>query len=73
MAEKLADTEAFVESIRVHSKGVIGCVRHKKDIMISLTKEGDKNFYDFFLTQEQAESLLKELTQRINQNKSVEV
>lgn len=73
MENKMGKTEIDVKSIRAHSSGVIGCVRHNKDIMISynsnnVEKDSD-DIIDLFLTQEQAEDFLAELSQRVKANK----
>jgi hypothetical protein len=76
MSETMQKTEIDVKSIRAHDKGVIGCLKHKKDIMISYNsndseKDGSE-IIDLFLSQEQAEGLLEELKLRIEVNKREE-
>lgn len=58
----------IIGSIRAYDSGVNGCVRVKKDIMIAFCIQNDKNIYDIFLTQGQAESLLYELNRAIRNN-----
>lgn len=58
---KLSQTELLINSINVYDKGAIGCLRYKKHVMISYTKEGDVTIYDMFLDKETAESLHKKL------------
>ena len=45
---------------KVYDKGVIGCITHKKDLMITFSTD-NKNIHDIFLTQKQGRELLKEL------------
>lgn len=62
-----------VSYIGVHGKNCMGCQNNNRDIMICLQDERDlKNmiFNDWFLTQEQAEQLYKQLGEQINRNKS---
>jgi len=69
--------EGSLENIRVHDKGVNGCIRHKKDIMLSFQLEGDKStnglkdIHDIFLTTNQAEELLEGLKQKLETNKTI--
>jgi hypothetical protein len=59
-----------IKYIRVYDKGVFGCIRHKKDIMISICDP--TSIVDVFLTQTQAKQLLKDLEEEVNENKSGE-
>lgn len=58
---KLSQTEFLINSIQTFNREAIGCLRYKKHVMISFTKEGDKTIYDMFLDKETAESLYKRL------------
>lgn len=60
-----------IDYIRVYDKGVIGCLRNKKDIMISICGPNG-SIDDVFLTQTQAEQLLEDLKKEVNENKSGE-
>lgn len=68
--------EFLLENIRVHGR-VNGCVKHKKDIMISFQSEDDKvtngmkDIHDIFLTTKQAEELLEELKNKLEFNKQL--
>lgn len=62
---KLADSEMIVSSIRAYDRNANGCLRHKKDVMVSYTKEGSKTIYDLFLTRDQALAFHKELGRTI--------
>lgn len=62
---KLDESEIMVSSIVVNDKDCIGCIRHKKFIMISYQKEGGSTVYDLFLDEEQANSLYNELGKRV--------
>jgi hypothetical protein len=57
-----------VTSIIVFSKNVIGCQRHKKEIMITFKVENDNDIHDIFLTTEQAESLIAGLQKSLKIN-----
>ena len=61
-----------IDYVRVYDKGVIGCLRNKKDIMISICGPNG-SIDDIFLTQSQAEQLLKDLQKEVNENKSGEI
>jgi hypothetical protein len=67
-----SDAEIEIKNIRAHGNGCIGCKRHEKDVMISFTNTSEEKersrVTDLFLTQEQAELLLKELSIAVNQN-----
>ena len=62
----LSPTEAIADSVRVMA-GVIGTTRTARDVMVSFGTFSDPRtpagiqFYDMFLTWEQAENLHKEL------------
>jgi hypothetical protein len=56
-----------VRNINVYNKNCNGCVRHKKDIMMIINKEDEA--FDTFLTNEQAEKLIVDLTEKLMENK----
>ena len=65
--------ELIIESIRTYYRGVIGCKRHNRDIMIAFTHEAETEpnaVHDLFLTQEQAVDLLNDLKKSLGQNAS---
>lgn len=50
--------------VSVHGKDCVGCLRENKPIMLSLDgkdNNGDYKFLDAFLTNDEAELLIKEL------------
>lgn len=57
------------ENLQVHGNKCIGCIEHKKDIMISFDIEKNQYIHDLFLTTEQAERLISLLQQRLQENK----
>ena len=64
--------ELFPNGIRVNSKDCMGCLRHEKDIMITLINKIDTFTYDFtdvFLDNEQAEELIIKLQAMLERNK----
>lgn len=67
----MENTEHEVEAknVRAYDKNCTGCLRHQKDVMISFdsTEEG-YDIKDLFLTQDQAEFLLKELSEVVERN-----
>lgn len=53
---------------------VMGYIRFGGDIMVAMmSRNEDKsaNFYDFFLTNEQAERLAKEILKQVKSNKEI--
>jgi hypothetical protein len=63
--------ELIIKSIRTYYRGVIGCKRHNRDIMIAFTHEAETEpnaVHDLFLTQEQAVDLLNDLKKSLGQN-----
>lgn len=66
----LSPTEAIADSVRVMA-GVNGTIRTARDVMVSFGTVNDPRapagiqFYDMFLTWEQAENLHKELTEAL--------
>lgn len=64
-----------VVNVRVFDKFCNGCVRNKKDIMVSFEVTGDRKidenvlrWKDYFLTNEQASELILELQQQLFNN-----
>ena len=54
----------------VHDKGCMGCIRHKKDVLVVLVETADgKNSKDLFLSTEQAEKLVEQLQKVLERNK----
>jgi len=65
--------ELIIKSIRTYYRGVIGCKRHNRDIMIAFTHEAETEpnaVHDLLLTQEQAVDLLNDLKKSLGQNAS---
>ena len=62
--------QAKIKNVRALGKKCIGCREFNSDIMISMVaKNGEHtDFHDFFLTNEQAEQLVKELQLRLQRN-----
>lgn len=61
--------EKIVKNCEAYSKNCLGSERHKKDIMITFRAEEEGiEFYDFFLTDNQAEKLILSLRKAIIQN-----
>lgn len=66
--------EAIATVANAYGKTCIGCEKFKRDIMVSFMVEGkETDFFDFFLTDEQARRLLQQLKERLDQNKSEEI
>ena len=54
----------------VHDKGCMGCIRHKKDVLVVLVETADgKNSKDLFFSTEQAEKLIEQLQKVLERNK----
>lgn len=58
---KLSDSEMIITDINAVGE-CNGCLRYKKDIMITYRKEGSETIYDLFLDKEQAIRLQDRLT-----------
>ena len=58
----------IVKHTRAYDKDCNGCLRVKRDVMVSFMVVGD-DFYDMFLTTEQAEFLVESLKGVLKQNK----
>ena len=61
-------TEFIAKNARAYDAGCIGCKRHGKAIMVSFLDEDSEKILDFFLGQEEAKFLHKELGDKIAQN-----
>lgn len=61
----------LVKDTSVYGMGCIGCMRTKREIMVAYRLKGDPRgeFFDLFLSQEQAEWLHEELGKQIGYNK----
>jgi hypothetical protein len=58
-----------IDNIQIHSKDCLGCQRHKKDILITIsTISTDESIIDLFLTQKQAEELRNDLIKTLEYN-----
>lgn len=58
-------------NVAVTGKNCIGCLRHKRELMLTLQDAADDagcKFNDWFLTREQAESLIADLKRRLSEN-----
>lgn len=67
------DTEKEIERISVHGSECIGCIRHKKNIMISYSFKGSDEIIDLFFTTEKAKFLLKRLGHLIQLNEEFDL
>lgn len=63
---KLAESEMIVDYVHAFGKDCNGCLRHKKDIMLTYKIEGKETIYDLFLTYHQANSLYEGLAKHLN-------
>lgn len=61
--------EGVVYSHNVQNKDCNGCKRFESDIMVTFTIRGSKTFHDFFLSNDQAEELIKDLKKQLAWNK----
>lgn len=59
--------EIITNNLRAYGKDVFGCTNNKKDIMISLLDKGE--FYDIFMSQEDAQDFYEELGRKLKENK----
>lgn len=69
MANEPIDT--VIKYAAVNGKGCHGCVRHKRDVLVTIAVEGPPTgtaFHDYFLTTEQATHLRDELNKVLKQN-----
>ena len=55
--------------LKVDGKGCYGCIRHKKDVMISF-RDSDNNFHDIFLTDRQNRELILKLLNNVKDRES---
>lgn len=53
--------EIVAHNITTFDQGVLGCLKYKRQVMISITEENKKGFNDIFLNQEQALKLIDSL------------
>ena len=67
---KIADTEFITDNVTVSQKDCNGCLRHNRDIMLTVTANKDGEFYYIFLTTTQAENLVKQMSFALDQNAS---
>jgi hypothetical protein len=63
----------ILSNFTVNSKDCHGCINTHKDVMLSLSIEGDINgnhpsIYDIFLTQEQAINLMNAINRSVTEN-----
>jgi len=63
----------ILSNFTVHDKACKGCVDTNKDVMLSLSIEGDvdgncPSIYDIFLTQEQAINLMNSINRSVTEN-----
>ena len=65
--KNVKDREFMVNSLSVSGNNCQGCKDFSKDIMLSIV-DGDDGFIDFFLDQEQAIQLQKQLARNITFN-----
>ena len=65
--EDAEDRSFMVNSLSVSGNNCMGCKDRGKDIMLSIV-DGDDGFVDFFLDQEQAIQLQKQLARNITFN-----
>lgn len=72
MERQVKHVDDVVQSIKVYGKKISGCVYHKKDIMLVLTREGEDDWHDWFLTTDQAQDLINQLQEKLKQNKENE-
>lgn len=59
--------EKIVRNTISSDKHCIGCKKFNRDIMVTMVDE-DKEFYDFFLTTEQAENLMESIKRNLINN-----
>lgn len=50
-------SEFLADTLSVHNQNCIGCMTHRRHVMVSFTRKGDPVVYDLFLTHEQAKNL----------------
>lgn len=61
--------EKEIINTNVFGKGCIGCLAHKKDIMIAYNYQGSDDIVNLYLTTEQAKNLLDNLKKQLKNNK----
>ena len=60
--DNYTENEVKVKNITIHDKNCIGCKKHNRFTMISYMTNENEIIHDLFLTKEQVEYLLKELS-----------
>ena len=60
--------EYITGGLKVQGKDCYGCLRHKKDVMISF-QDSDNDFHDIFLTDRQNRELILKLLDRVKDKK----
>jgi len=64
--------EANINTIHTYGKKCVGCVTHNKEVMVTYTIVEDrystKEFYDLFLSKDQAKKFLNDLKETIESN-----
>jgi len=63
-------TELKISTIRAYGDKSVGCISNSASIMISYQSVGSGNITDMFLTKEQSESLLSDLSRCVLENQS---
>jgi hypothetical protein len=61
--------EAIVIHSAAYNKDCIGAERHKRDVMLTFMLEGKDEYYDLFLTNEQAILLQNNIKKAVESNK----
>lgn len=67
MEQATFDEISSIQYTAVNNRHCNGCIRAKRDVMISYVSN-DNKFLDIFLTQSQAEELIIQLQKSITQN-----
>lgn len=65
--------EGKVYTQSVHDKDCYSCKKYGSDVMITFMTNKGREFYDFFLSDQQAEILVKDLQAVISRNKAKEI
>lgn len=61
--------EAIVKHSIAYDKNSVGAIRHKRDVMLTFMLDGEEEFFDLFLTNEQAILLQNNIKKAIESNK----
>lgn len=63
------------KNIQVYNKKCVGCINHKKDIMIAIdgyqNNLGTETVHDLFLNSEQAQKLINLLQIKLKENETI--